>query len=59
MAAMQARFVAGCCQPAPAGPAFTPAQAERLWGTGDGLRRLRFQPGHATASADVSYHLLT
>ena len=55
MAAMQARFVAGCCQPAPAGPAFTPAQAERLWEQVMAFAGYGFNQGHATAYADVSY----
>lgn len=53
--ALAADFLAGCCRPAPEGPAFTPEQATRLWEQVVPFAGYGFNQGHATAYADVSY----
>lgn len=55
MAALHEQFVAGCLRPAPAGPSFTPAQAQTLWEQIMPFAGYGFNQGHATAYADVSY----
>ncbi|MCO5179275.1 MAG: DNA polymerase III subunit alpha [Candidatus Promineofilum sp.] len=55
MTAMRARFVAGCCRPAPDGPGFAQGQAETLWQQVEAFAGYGFNQGHATAYADVSY----
>jgi DNA polymerase-3 subunit alpha len=55
MAAMRARFVAGCQRPAPDGPALSEAQARTLWEQVEPFAGYGFNQGHATAYADVSY----
>ncbi|HQY90884.1 DNA polymerase III subunit alpha [Caldilinea sp.] len=55
MAAIRARFVAGCQRPAPDGPALNEAQARTLWEQVEPFAGYGFNQGHATAYADVSY----
>lgn len=55
MAALQARFEEGCQRAAPAGPAFSPSQAQTLWTQVMAFAGYGFNQGHATAYADVSY----
>jgi len=55
MAAMQARFIAGCQRPAPSGPGFAAEQANTLWEQVQAFAGYGFNQGHATAYADVSY----
>jgi DNA polymerase III alpha subunit len=55
MAAMRARFVAGCQRPAPDGPGLSEAQARTLWEQVEPFAGYGFNQGHATAYADVSY----
>ncbi|HNS01871.1 MAG TPA: DNA polymerase III subunit alpha [Anaerolineae bacterium] len=55
MESMHAAFVQGCMRPAPAGPAFTPQQAQTLWEQVAPFAGYGFNQGHATAYADVSY----
>ena len=52
MAAIRARFVAGCQRPAPDGPALNEAQARTLWEQVEPFAGYGFNQGHATA---VSY----
>jgi DNA polymerase III alpha subunit len=56
MAALQEEFVAGCQRAAPAGPAMSAQQAQRLWEQVLAFSGYGFNQGHATAYADVSYH---
>lgn len=55
MERMQARFVAGCQRPAPAGHGLTQQQATTLWEQVHAFAGYGFNQGHATAYADVSY----
>ncbi len=55
MAALRDEFVLGCQRPPPAGPGFTPAQANTLWEQVMPFAGYGFNQGHATAYADVSY----
>lgn len=55
MAALQARFVAGCQRSAPDGPAMSETQAQTLWTQVAAFAGYGFNQGHATAYADVSY----
>ena len=55
MAALQEEFVAGCQRAAPAGPAMSAQQAQRLWEQVLAFSGYGFNQGHATAYADVSY----
>jgi DNA-directed DNA polymerase III PolC len=55
MAAIRARFIAGCQRPSPAGPALSEAQARTLWEQVEPFAGYGFNQGHATAYADVSY----
>lgn len=53
MAALQARFVEGCCRDT--GPGLTSTQAQTLWTQVMAFAGYGFNQGHATAYADVSY----
>ncbi len=55
MAALRDEFVTGCQRPPPAGPGFSPAQANILWEQVMPFAGYGFNQGHATAYADVSY----
>ena len=55
MAELQEAFISGCVKPEPAGPAFTPAQAQTLWEQVAAFAGYGFNQGHATAYAAVSY----
>jgi DNA-directed DNA polymerase III PolC len=55
MAALQARFEAGCRRPAPHGPGLSQQQAQTLWTQVMAFAGYGFNQGHATAYADVSY----
>ena len=55
MAALQARFEAGCQRAAPDGPGFSARQAQTLWTQVMAFAGYGFNQGHATAYADVSY----
>ncbi|HAJ34404.1 MAG TPA: hypothetical protein DCL15_01745 [Chloroflexi bacterium] len=55
MAAMCARFIAGCQRPAPDGPGMSETQARTLWEQVEPFAGYGFNQGHATAYADVSY----
>lgn len=55
MAALQARFVAGCTRAAPDGPGMSEEQAQTLWTQAAAFAGYGFNQGHATAYADVSY----
>ncbi len=57
MAPIQQEFIRGCQQPEPAGPAFTPQQAQTLWEQVVAFGGYGFNQGHATAYANVSYQL--
>jgi DNA polymerase III subunit alpha len=48
-------FIAGCCQPVPAGPGYTREQAQVLWDQIVAFAGYGFNQGHATAYADVSF----
>ncbi len=56
MAALQADFIEGCCQPEPGGPGLSSVQAETLWEQVLAFAGYGFNRGHATAYAEVSYH---
>jgi DNA-directed DNA polymerase III PolC len=55
MAALQARFVDGCCRAQGNGALFKREQAETLWAQVMAFAGYGFNQGHATAYADVSY----
>ncbi len=55
MAAIRARFIAGCQRPAPGGAALSETQARTLWEQVEPFAGYGFNQGHATAYADVSY----
>lgn len=55
MAALRQQFIAGCLRAGPAGPGFSPAQANTLWEQVMSFAGYGFNQGHATAYADVSY----
>jgi DNA polymerase III subunit alpha len=55
MESLAVDFIAGCCQPVPAGPGFSRDQARVLWEQIVAFAGYGFNQGHATAYADVSY----
>jgi DNA-directed DNA polymerase III PolC len=55
IAALEARFVAGCRRPPPEGPGLRRQQAETLWEQVQAFAGYGFNQGHATAYAAVSY----
>lgn len=55
MEAIREQFVAGCRRSPPAGPGFSPAQANALWEQVAPFAGYGFNQGHATAYADVSF----
>ncbi len=55
MAALQSRFVEGCCRTGANGPGLILVQAQTLWTQVMAFAGYGFNQGHATAYADVSY----